>query len=281
MTHIINQISKMQSECLKIKQLGSLGFVPTMGYLHKGHLSLIEKSKKKAQFTLVSIFVNPKQFGKNEDLESYPRSFERDYRLCKDLGVDIIFAPKEIEMYPKGFSSLVQEKRLSKKLCGLSRPQHFEGVCTIICKLLNITQADYLFLGEKDFQQLKIVDRLVKDLNIPIKIIPCSTIREKNGLAMSSRNKYLNTKQKEKAASVYQFLEKGKASFLKEKTYEEVKTKIKKELSKLEIKEDYIEICDEHNLKSLHGEIDFNKKTRVFIGFFIEGVRLIDNLQII
>ncbi len=193
----------------------SIGFVPTMGYLHEGHGSLIENSVKGNDRTVVSIFVNPMQFGPTEDLASYPRDLEKDAVLCESLGADLIFHPEPEEMYLDGFCSFTDISGLSDALCGLSRPIHFRGVCTVVNKLFNIVQPDRAYFGQKDAQQAAIVKQFVRDLNIPVEIIRCPIIREEDGLAKSSRNTYLSAEER-KAALIL-----SKAIFLGEKMVQE------------------------------------------------------------
>ena len=174
----------------------SIGFVPTMGYLHEGHKSLIEKSVAENDKTVVSIFVNPTQFGPNEDLSKYPRDFEADAKMCEETGADLIFYPSVEEMYPTDSCTFVDMDRVSKELCGKSRPTHFRGVCTVVNKLFNIVAPDRAYFGQKDAQQLAVIKRMVKDLDMNIEIIGCPIIRESDGLAKSSRNAYLNPEER-------------------------------------------------------------------------------------
>lgn len=171
-----------------------VGFVPTMGYLHDGHLALVEASRAQSDVTVVSIFVNPTQFGPTEDLSTYPRDFLRDEKLCRDAGVAIVFAPEAQEVYPAQYDTFVEAGELAKSLCGAFRPGHFRGVATVVCKLINMVQPDIAFFGQKDFQQFAVVRRMAIDLNLPIEIVTVPTVREPDGLAMSSRNRYLTTK---------------------------------------------------------------------------------------
>ena len=177
----------------------ALGFVPTMGYLHEGHLSLIKAAKAQNDLVVVSVFVNPIQFGPNEDLESYPRDLEADAKLCEATGADIIFNPEPEEMYADGFVSFINMTGLPNALCGLTRPIHFKGVCTVVGKLFNIVTPDRAYFGQKDAQQLAIIMRMVKDLNFDIEIVGCPIIREADGLAKSSRNIYLTTEERKAA----------------------------------------------------------------------------------
>lgn len=181
----------------------TIGFIPTMGYLHEGHLSLIERARRECEYVIVSIFVNPTQFGVNEDLSVYPRDEERDHKLCEKAGVDLIFRPDVHEMYPAAPDHLVVSyPNLSKKLCGLFRPTHFDGVTLIMSKLLELVSPDRCYMGKKDGQQLMIIEQLARDLFPNIEIIGCSTVRESDGLAMSSRNIYLDEQQRERACEI-------------------------------------------------------------------------------
>ncbi|MFA4989489.1 MAG: pantoate--beta-alanine ligase [Candidatus Omnitrophota bacterium] len=178
----------------------AIGFVPTMGALHAGHLSLIRQARKENAIVVVSIFVNPTQFGPKEDLKKYPRALNKDLAFCRKERVDFVFLPRTKEMYREGFSTYVNVERLSEALCGKSRPGHFRGVATIVAKLLNIIQPDSIYLGQKDAQQAIIVRRMVKDLNIPVRVKIMPTVRQKDGLALSSRNSYLNSKERKEAS---------------------------------------------------------------------------------
>lgn len=199
---ILKKIDEVRAQVKEWKKQGlTVGLVPTMGYLHEGHQSLIKKSVKQNDRTVVSVFVNPIQFGPNEDLESYPRDLEADAKLCEATGADIIFNPEPEEMYADGFVSFINMTGLPNALCGLTRPIHFKGVCTVVGKLFNIVTPDRAYFGQKDAQQLAIIMRMVKDLNFDIEIVGCPIIREADGLAKSSRNIYL-TAEERKAAVV-------------------------------------------------------------------------------
>lgn len=191
------------------KQGLSIGFVPTMGYLHEGHQSLIKRAAENDK-TVVSIFVNPMQFGPKEDLASYPRDLEHDRMLCEQNGVDLVFYPEPEEMYKPDFCSYVDMSILTEELCGLSRPVHFRGVCTVVLKLFNIITPDTAYFGEKDAQQLAIIKRMVRDLNINVEVIGCPIIREPDGLAKSSRNTYLNADERKAALVLYSSVQLGK-----------------------------------------------------------------------
>jgi pantoate--beta-alanine ligase len=203
----INSISGMRKKALKWKQEGlSVALVPTMGFFHEGHLSLMRMAKSKADLVVVSLFVNPAQFGPNEDLSRYPRDFERDSKLAERQGVGCLFCPDAGDIYPPGFQTWVRVEGLGQGLCGASRPEHFRGVATIVAKLLIIVQPDMAIFGQKDFQQLQVIRRMVRDLNIPVNIIAHPIVREPDGLAMSSRNTYLDAKERESALSLFQAL---------------------------------------------------------------------------
>ena len=194
---VVKTVDEVRKEVAKWRKKGdTVGLVPTMGYLHAGHQSLIKKSVEDNDRTVVSVFVNPTQFGPNEDLEAYPRDLERDTHLCETTGADLIFNPEPEEMYKDGFVSFVDMDGLTNHLCGLSRPVHFRGVCTVCTKLFNIVGPDRAYFGQKDAQQLAVIKRVVKDLNMPLEIIGCPIVREPDGLAMSSRNTYMNVEER-------------------------------------------------------------------------------------
>jgi pantoate--beta-alanine ligase len=208
---IIPTIPEMQSLAISLRTQGKLiGLVPTMGALHEGHLRLIDAAKQKADVVIVSIFVNPAQFGPNEDFAKYPRTLETDIAACEKRGADIVFTPKATDIYPPGYSTYVTEERLSKGLCGISRPGHFRGVCTVVNLLFNITRPDFAVFGQKDAQQVATIKKMVADLWLPVEIVVAPTLREADGLAMSSRNQYLSEEQRVEAAKIYRALREGK-----------------------------------------------------------------------
>lgn len=205
---IIQAIEEMQDRSLALKRQGRrIGFVPTMGALHKGHLSLMRIAREQADLVVVSIFVNPAQFGPHEDFETYPRDFERDEALCRDEGVEILFYPTAATMYAPDHSVYLEEDALSKGVCESVRPGHFRGVLTVVAKLFNIVRPDIAVFGQKDAQQLRLIQRMVRDLNIPVEIVEASTVREQNGLAASSRNRYLSPEQCEQATCLRRALD--------------------------------------------------------------------------
>ena len=272
---IIKTIDGLRENLKKAKIEGkSIGLVPTMGYLHEGHASLIRRARKENDIVVVSDFVNPIQFGPNEDLLTYPRDLEADSKICEEIGVDYIFAPEASEMY-QDRKVFVDIEDMSNHLCGAKRPGHFRGVLTVCSKLFNITGADRAYFGQKDAQQVAIIKKLVSDLNIPIEIIPCPIVREEDGLALSSRNTYLSKEERKAALCL------SKAIFAGEKlakgggSVEEVIGKMKEiidieELSKI----DYISVVD---LKTMEDASDFNGDRLVAIAVYIGKTRLIDN----
>ncbi|MEO0241076.1 MAG: pantoate--beta-alanine ligase [candidate division WOR-3 bacterium] len=272
------EMQKISEE--KRKEGKIIGFVPTMGALHEGHLELIREARKKSDFLVVSIFVNPIQFGPKEDYKEYPRDEKGDIEKCEKEGVDIIFMPDVEDMYEKNFSTYVEVKNLTKTLCGKYRPGHFKGVTTVVTKLFNIVKPHLAFFGWKDAQQLIVIKKMVKDLNFDIEIIGIETVREKDGLAMSSRNFYLNEKERKEASYLYKALLYGKELIEKgerdaRKVKEEIKKFINRNAPKGKIQ--YVEIVDIENLKPLRkikGEI------MIALAVFFGKARLIDNIRI-
>ncbi|MCR5196877.1 MAG: pantoate--beta-alanine ligase [Pseudobutyrivibrio sp.] len=262
------------------KQGLSIGLVPTMGYLHEGHASLIKRARGECDKVIVSDFVNPIQFGPKEDLATYPRDFDADCKLCEGLGTDLIFHPEPSEMYLDGFHSYVGVDTLSTELCGKSRPIHFNGVCTVVSKLFNISEADKAYFGQKDAQQLAIVKRMVRDLNFNIEIVGCPIIREEDGLAKSSRNTYLNPDERKKALILHKALTKGEEMVRGgEKDAKKVITAVKEIIESEPLaRVDYVEIVDWNELQKID-TIDgpILMAVAVYIG---EKVRLIDNFII-
>ena len=251
---IVSTIKEVREKVKAWRKEGlTVGLVPTMGYLHEGHKSLIDKAVSQNDRVVVSVFVNPMQFGPTEDLASYPRDLEADARLCEAAGAALIFHPEPEEMYDEGFCSFVDMTGLTEALCGLSRPVHFRGVCTVVNKLFNIVTPDRAYFGEKDAQQLAVVKRMVKDLNMDIEIVGCPIIREADGLAKSSRNTYLSPKSREAALVL------SKSIFMAKKMVEDGErdaTKVKKAMRELIEAEplatiDYVEIVDVNTMKSI------------------------------
>ncbi|WP_448587683.1 pantoate--beta-alanine ligase [Thermocrinis sp.] len=257
----------------------SVGFVPTMGYLHEGHLELMRRSKIQNEFTVVSIYVNPVQFGPGEDFRQYPRDLERDLALCEEVGVDAVFAPEDKEMYPEPPITKIEIPGLTDRLEGLHRPGHFNGVAIVVLKLFNIVQPDRAYFGEKDYQQLKVVERLVKDLSIPVEIVPVPTVREKDGLACSSRNVYLSPEERQSATAIYKsFLLAQKLFQSGNRDPEVIKDAIKDFLLKHPHvrKVDYVEITDDN----LNPTDEVKEGDRILLALYVGNTRLIDNWRI-
>ncbi len=277
---IFNSPQEIQNYIIEEKKKGkTISFVPTMGYLHEGHLSLMREGKKYGDILVVSIFVNPTQFGPNEDLDKYPRDFEGDLKKCESVGVDVIFYPTNENMYNKDFQTYVEVQKVTKNLCGLSRPIHFRGVATVVAKLFNIVQPDYAFFGEKDFQQLVVIKQMVKDLNFPIKVIGCPIVREKDGLAMSSRNAYLNEEERKQALCLYKSILKVKELFKNgEKEVKKLIKEAKKIIESHPLAEiDYIKIVDINTME----DIDYIERDALYaLAVKIGKTRLIDNCKL-
>ncbi|KHC91618.1 pantoate--beta-alanine ligase [Thermotoga sp. Mc24] len=270
----IEEMKKFSEEMREKKK--TIGFVPTMGYLHEGHLSLVRRARDENDVVVVSIFVNPTQFGPNEDYERYPRDFERDRKLLEEENVDCIFHPSVEEMYPPDFSTYVEETKLSKNLCGRSRPGHFRGVCTVVTKLFNIVKPHRAYFGQKDAQQFRVLRRMVRDLNMDVEMIECPIVREPDGLAMSSRNVYLSPEERQQALSLYQSLKIAENLYLNgERDAEKIKEEMIKHLSRFDkVKIDYVEIVDEETLEPVE-KID--RKVIVAVAAWVGNARLIDN----
>ncbi len=254
----------------------SVGLVPTMGYLHEGHKSLIERAVKENDKVVVSVFVNPTQFGPTEDLESYPRDLNADSILCEDAGAALIFAPEVSEMYAENFTTYVNTSGVSAELCGKSRPIHFRGVCTVVNKLFNIATPDRAYFGEKDAQQLAVIRRMVRDLNMNVEIVGCPIIREADGLAKSSRNTYLSPEERQAALVLSRAIRAGKAMVQSgEKDGEKVLAEMKRIISEEPLARiDYVEMVKWDTIE-IHHRVDC--PILVAIAVFIGKTRMIDN----
>ncbi len=252
--------------------------MPTMGALHQGHLSLIKLARKHSDFVVVSIFVNPTQFGPKEDYKKYPRDLKKDAALCQIAGADLIFSPSPEEIYPKGFSTYVNVEGLTEGLCGASRPGHFKGVATVVAKLFNIVQPDAAVFGQKDAQQLAVIRQMTKDLDLPVKIIGAPIVRERDGLAMSSRNAYLTLEERQEAPTLYRSLQLAESMA---KSGKRKADSVKREMAKLLYRDaplgeiDYIEIVDNETLKPVK---EIQKNTLVAIAVKFLNARLMDNI---
>lgn len=275
---IVSTIEEVRAQVREWKKEGkTVGFVPTMGYLHEGHASLMDAARENDK-VVVSIFVNPMQFGPNEDLASYPRDLEHDAKVCEAHGVDLIFHPTPEEMYGDNFYSYVDMDVLTKELCGLSRPVHFRGVCTVVAKLFNIVTPDKAYFGQKDAQQLAVIKRMVKDLNMPLTIVGCPIIREEDGLAKSSRNTYLSPEERKAALVLSRSIFLGKKMVEQgEKDCKKIKEAMTAEIEKEPLaKIDYVKIVDLSTMQQVetteHGVL-------AAIAVYIGKTRLIDNFM--
>ena len=256
----------------------TIALVPTMGALHEGHASLLREARKRADIVVASVFVNPTQFGPNEDFAKYPRTFESDLAVCQKEKVDAVFAPQPKEMYFDDRSAWVNEEALSRYLCGARRIGHFKGVCTVVSKLFNLVQPQYACFGKKDAQQLLILERMVRDLDFPIKIVECPLIREKSGLALSSRNKYLSSEEKQEALVLSRSLKAAKEAVAKGKSAAETKKLIAKIIATSPLaKVDYISICDRETLEEVK-TFKKGQKILVALAVYFGTTRLIDNV---
>jgi pantoate--beta-alanine ligase len=259
----------------------TVALVPTMGALHEGHLSLIRAARVENDVVVVSAFVNPMQFGPREDLERYPRDLGRDRRLCEGAGVDLLFSPTAEEMYPRGFSTWVEVEGLTDGLCGRHRPGHFRGVCTVVTKLFNICSPDRAYFGEKDAQQLAVVARMVRDLDMRLAIVPCPTVREADGLAMSSRNARLTPEERAQAPSVYRALSAAKKLVeTGERSVVAVRDAIRTVLAEADLGEiDYVEIVRADDMAQV-SVVEGSCLIAVAVNFGGSGTRLIDNIRV-
>ncbi len=285
---IVSRVTAMQKLALQWKRAGvKIGFVPTMGYLHAGHLSLVRAARKrvgKKGKVVVSIYVNPTQFAPTEDLSKYPRDLKRDLKLCREAGADVVFTPNDAEMYPRkaegNYSTYVIEENLGRAMEGASRPTHFRGVTTIVAKLFNIVLPDISVFGQKDFQQAAIIQRMTRDLNFPVKIIVAPTLRERDGLAMSSRNKYLVGDLRRQATVLWCAIQIAKFAVQKSKSV--AAADLKSDLKKLieiepDAKLDYVEFF---NPETLQRVAQVKRGTQMALAVFVGKTRLIDNARL-
>lgn len=276
----ITKIAEMMDWAETQRRAGkTIGFVPTMGALHRGHVSLIRRSKNENDRTVVSIFVNPLQFGPGEDYEKYPRRLKDDSMICEEEGVDVVFSPQVGEMYPPGFCTSIDQKRLPEVLCGKFRPGHFRGVMTVIVKLFNAVKPHRAYFGQKDYQQYVIVKHLVDDLNFGIQIIMCETVREPDGLAMSSRNEYLSPRFRRKASIISKALMRARES-IRNGNYDcfGLISQIKRDLRTVRgIKIDYVSIVNPDTLEDM---AEIKGQMLIAVAVRLGGVRLIDNILV-
>ena len=274
---IIKTVSEMQKHSNDLRSSGkTIAFVPTMGFFHEGHLELMRLGRKSAGILVISIFVNPTQFGPSEDLASYPQDPEGDMAKAKGAGVDIAFRPSPEEMYPEGFQSKVIVEKLTKHLCGLSRPGHFDGVATVVTKLFNIVKPHMAIFGQKDYQQLAVIKRMVMDLNMDIDIISAPTVREPDGLAMSSRNAYLNPEERKSASCLKKSIDLAQKMARKgERDTQKIKEVVESEILRHPYtKIDYIQLCNPLSLEEVRAMGD---ETLLALAVKVGETRLIDN----
>lgn len=279
---IIQTISDLRKELLPYKKAGkTIGLVPTMGALHEGHMSLVEASAKENDVTVVSVFLNPIQFGKNEDLDSYPRRLEKDAELVALHGGTFVFAPSVSEMYPDGDPlTLVRDESMEHLYCGAYRPGHFRGVLTVVSKLFNISGADRAYFGKKDYQQAFLICRMVKDLNFPVEIRLLPIVREGSGLARSSRNEYMNAEERSAAVAISRALISAKASFESgEKSVNALRSKIQESIAHAGGVVQYVEVASQKTLlANSTGTVD--EPSVILVAAFFGTTRLIDNIEL-
>ncbi|MFG0289076.1 MAG: pantoate--beta-alanine ligase [Rhodopirellula sp. JB044] len=268
-------IEEMRDWCRRQQRSGrTVGLVPTMGALHEGHLSLVRRANAECDCCVTTIFVNPTQFAAGEDLSRYPRPLEEDLDLLRGEGVEAVFLPTDSVMYPEGFGTYVSPPPVARRLEGESRPEHFRGVTTVVTKLFQIIPADAAFFGQKDYQQLRVVEHMVRDLNMPIRIVPCEIVREADGLAMSSRNRYLSESERETALSLSRALDRAAASFESgERNVDSLEQTMKAELAKCD-KVDYAVVADADTLEPL---CEIEQRAVVLVAAHVGRTRLIDN----
>ncbi len=275
---VVESIKGMQDLSESLRRQGKvIAFVPTMGYFHKGHLKLFEEGGKRGDVLVVSLFVNPIQFGKGEDFETYPRDFERDKGLAEEAGVDVLFTPSAEEMYPEGFQTYVTVERVTKNLCGAFRPGHFKGVTTVVAKLFNIVKPHIAIFGEKDYQQLVTVRRMVKDLNMDVEVVGVPTVREDDGLAMSSRNTYLSHEERKAATLLYRALKEGERLYREgERNGRNIVKAVESVLRRESlIRIEYVKVCDPETIEDLE---TIEERALLALAARIGKARLIDNL---
>jgi pantoate--beta-alanine ligase len=274
---IIKETAAMQQRCLELRAAGkTISFVPTMGYLHEGHLSLLREGRKRGDVLVLSIFINPTQFGPNEDLDSYPQDMENDLALAESVGVDLVWTPTPNHVYPDGYVTYVNVEGLTDVLCGASRPEHFRGVTTVVCKLFNVVQPHVALFGQKDFQQLAVIRRMVADLNMPIEVTGLPIVREEDGLAMSSRNVYLSTDHRKQALVLSQAIAAAQQSVSTGESdahliLTDLRTMIE---AQPDARIDYLHIC--HQL-TLEEQERIDADSVLLLAVFIGKTRLIDN----
>ncbi len=277
---VVRTIADMRALLRPLKGEGKrIGFVPTMGFLHEGHGALIRQSAARCDATIVSIFVNPTQFSPSEDLANYPRDLERDQNLCLEAGATVLFLPEVAEIYPTGFETHVEPGRLAESLCGRFRPGHFRGVATVVAKLFNMVQPDLAFFGQKDFQQTVVIRRMARDLNLPVDLVVVPTVREADGLALSSRNAYLDEDARRRALCLSQGLLAAKAAFDEgEREAARLLQMARSPLAGVDSLQ-YLELVDTQNLEPIQGPVD--RSAALCVAAYVGSTRLIDNVLLV
>jgi pantoate--beta-alanine ligase len=275
---IIRTVKEIKEFSSQARRAGkTIAFVPTMGFFHEGHLTLMREGRRRGDLLVISLFVNPTQFGPSEDFKSYPRDFERDRRMAEDVGVDVFFAPEASDMYPLDHQTIVRVEKVTQNLCGRSRPTHFQGVTTVVMMLFEIVMPHVAIFGEKDYQQLVTIQQMVRDLHMGVEVVGWPTVREADGLAMSSRNTYLLPEERKAALSLFRSLQKAKELFQKgERKADRILHEVKRILqSEPLVKIDYVQVCDAHTLQDvdrIEGDVV------VALAAYVGRTRLIDNL---
>ena len=276
---LVHGVDEFRAACDAVRQQGSLGLVPTMGALHRGHLALVEAAKKLTSAVAVTIFVNPTQFGPNEDFSRYPRTLERDVELCREAGARLVFAPSTEAMYPKGEKTRVHVAGLTEHLCGPRRPDHFDGVATIVSKLFAVAGPCTAVFGRKDYQQLKVIERMARDLLLPITVAGYPTVRDPDGLALSSRNIYLSPEERQRALAIPRALSAAVASFAAgERRVSELLGAAEREIAAVASRIDYVSLVDADELTPLSPEAPVPGRALLAVAAFFATTRLIDNV---
>ena len=274
---VVRTIADLRALLRPLREQGHrIGFVPTMGFLHEGHGALIRQSAARCDATVVSIFVNPTQFGPGEDLATYPRDLERDQNLCLDAGATVLFLPDVSEIYPTAFQTHIEPGRMAETLCGAFRPGHFRGVATVVAKFFSIVQPDLAFFGQKDFQQTAVIRRMARDLNLPVDVVVVPTIRDADGLALSSRNTYLDPETRTRALGLSQGLQAAKAAFEGgERSAERLLDVARTPMASADSIQ-YLELVDAQTLEPLQGQVD--RTVALCVAAYLGATRLIDNV---
>ncbi|MFH1262487.1 MAG: pantoate--beta-alanine ligase [Pseudomonadota bacterium] len=274
---VVTTADECRTEIAQARKRYAIGFVPTMGALHDGHLSLVRRSKTENPFTVMSIYVNPTQFGPNEDFDKYPRPLERDRALAEETGVDLLWTPTNHDIYPEGFSTFIEETLISRDLCGKFRPGHFRGVTTVVYHLLRTVTPDRLYLGQKDGQQLRVLEKMVDDLGLALKVVGCPTVREPDGLALSSRNAYLSADERKIAPSIYRALQEVETAFKSgERSRLELVKILQSDLGRRpELRIQYIELRRWRDFETIE---TVTEKSILAVAAYLGKTRLIDNL---